>query len=184
MAILILISIVALIIATIVLVTVPVRHVDAVASGFYWQRTAYLATAVWIRKKTKQEPRPSAGIRNVEVQFPEDPEKRRYTYEKRVWRRRRSSPASGSDQRNVHDPHYTLARNEEKIRESELYRASFVADTGVRYSASLSYAKWRMLRKGQNYRLGRNSFGQVRTVKPASPRRPADSRQRSPRQPA
>jgi len=169
MDILILVGIAVIIIGTIFLVTMPVRHVQAVARDLRWRTSVRIGTRVWVRKKSKRRPRPSIDIRNVEVQNADDPDKLRYTYEKRTWRNMRSVSASGSSRETVREPEYTLGRDEEVRGRSALYKARFVAEEGGSYSAQVRFARWKLLNEGAKYRLGRNAFGRVRTIKPAKP---------------
>lgn len=166
-AILILIGIVVVIIAVIALVTVPVKHVEAVARGFSWRRIVHIGRRVWVKKKSKRQPKPSADIQNVEVQHPDDPGKLYYIYEERVWRNMRSVPASGRREEPVRDPQYTLGRDEEVRRKTDSYEARFHSEDGTRYSAQIRFAQWKSLKEGTRYRLGSNTFGDIRTVKPA-----------------
>lgn len=166
-AILILGGIVVVIISTIVLVTVPVKHAEAVARDFRWRRSMRIGTRVWVKKKSKRQPKPSIDIRNAKVQNADDPDKLRYTYEERVWRNMRSFTVSGLSQETVRDPEYILGRDEEVRGRSELYEATFVSEKGRRYAAKVQFAQWKLLRKGAKYQLGRNTFGRVRTIKPA-----------------
>lgn len=168
-AIFILAGIAVVIIGTIVLVTVPVTHAEVVARGFPWRKSVHIGARVWVKKKSKRRPKPSADVRSVEVHNADDPKKIRYTYEQRLWRDMRSVHASGRGQENVRDPEYTLAGNEEVRRRTELYEAEFVSGEGGRYCAKVRVAQWRLLTEGAKYRLGRNSFGYVRTIKPAKP---------------
>jgi hypothetical protein len=166
-AILILVGIVVVIIGTIVLVTVPVKHVEAVARDFPWRRSVRIGTRMWVKKKSKRQPKTSIDIRNVKVQNADDPDKLHYTYEERVWRNMRSVPVSGWSQATVRDPKYTLVRDEEVRGRSELYEAKFVSEEGRHYSAKIRFAQWKLLKEGAKYQLGRNTFGRVRTIKPA-----------------
>jgi hypothetical protein len=166
-AILILVGVVVVIIGTIGLVTVPVKHVDAVARGFPWRRSVRIGMRVWVKKKSKRQPKASIDIRNVKVQNANDPNKIRYTYEKRVWRNMRSATASGLSQATVRDPQYTLGRDEEVRGRSKSYEAKFVSKDGRRYSAKIQFTQWKALKEGAKYELGRNMFGRVRTIRPA-----------------
>jgi hypothetical protein len=132
---------------------------------------------VWVKKKSKRQPKASIDIRNVKVQNANDPNKIRYTYEKRVWRNMRSATASGLSQATVRDPQYTLGRDEEVRGRSKSYEAKFVSKDGRRYSAKIQFTQWKVLKEGAKYELGRNMFGRVRTIKPAKRainRRPVD----------
>jgi hypothetical protein len=169
MAILILVGIAVVIIGTILLATVPVRHVEAVARDFPWRTSVRIGTRVWVRKKSKRRTEPSVDIRNVEVQNADDPDKLRYTYEKRAWRNVRSVSVSGRSQETVREPEYTSGRDEEVRGRSPLYKATFVAEEGGFYSAQVRSARWKLLREGAKYQLGRNTFCRVRTIKPATP---------------
>lgn len=177
-AILILVGIVVVITGAIVLVTVPVKHAEAVARDFPWRRRVHIGTRVWVTKKSKRQPKPSIDIRNVKVQKPDNPDKLHYTYEARVWRNMRSVPASGRSQETVRDPQYTLRTDEEVRRRSESYEANFVSEEGRRYSAKVRFPQWKLLEEGTKYRLGRNTFGRVRTIKAPKPAKPADNPQR------
>jgi hypothetical protein len=165
--ILILVGIVVVIIGTIVLVTMPVRRAEAVARDFRWRRSVRIGTRVWVKKRSKRQPKPSIDIRNVKVQNADEPNKLRYTYEERVWRNIRSFTRSGLSQETVRDPEYVLGRDEEVRGRSELYEATFVSEKGRRYAAKVRFAQWKFLKKGAKYQLGRNTFGRVRTIKPA-----------------
>lgn len=181
-AILILIGIGVVIIAVIVMVTVPVKHVEAVARDFSWRRMVHIGRHVWVKKKSKRQPKPSADIQNVKVQYPDDPGKLCYLYEQRVWRNMRSVPASGRREEPVRDPRYTLGRDEEVRNRTDSYKAAFLSEDGTRYSAQVRFTQWKALRKGTRYRLGSNAFGRIRTVKPArSPsQRPPERARRDP----
>jgi hypothetical protein len=177
-AILILVGIAVVIIAAIILVTVPVKHVAAVARDFSWRRSVDIGKRVWITKKSKQRPRTSADVQNVEVHNADDPKKLYYTYEKRVWRDMRTAPRMGWSQATVQDPEYTLAKDEQVRRRSEWYQTKFVSETGTPYLAKVRFERWKLLRKGTNYQLGRNTFGGVRTIKAAkaAPHKPSSER--------
>ncbi len=180
MAIIILAGIVVVVIGTIVLITVPVRHVEAVARDFTWRRRVDIGTRVWVKRKSKRQPKSSADIRNVETRNADDPDKLHYTYEERVWRNMRSVPASGRGQVTVRDPVYVLGRDEEVRRRSKSYQARFVSEDGSSYSAKVRFERWKLLKDGAKYQLGRNTFGHVRTIKPARPavdRRPPERAQ-------
>jgi len=81
----------------------------------------------------------------------------------------RSVSVSGRSQETVRDPQYILRGDEEVRRRSESYQAEFVSDEGRHYSAKVRFARWRLLNKGASYRLGRSTFGRVRTIQPAKP---------------
>jgi hypothetical protein len=161
------VGIVVVILGTIVLVTLPVRQVEAVARGFTWRRSARIGVRVWVRKKSKRQPRTANEIRNVKIRNADRPNKLRYTYQERVWRYSRSVSESGSSQETVRDPQYTLRMNEEVRGKSESYEARFVSDEGENYSAKIPFAQWKSLKSDAKYQLGRNTFGRVRTIKPA-----------------
>jgi hypothetical protein len=92
-----------------------------------------------------------------------------YTYEERVWRNMRSVPASGRREQPVRDPQYTLGRDEEVRKKTDSYKATFLSEDGTRHSAQVRLAQWKLLMEGTKYRLGSNTFGRIRTVKPAKP---------------
>jgi hypothetical protein len=165
MAVLVLIVVGVVIIGVIVMVTVPVQHLEAVATGFFWRRTVRIATAVWLQKTAKRKPARSAGIRNVRLRVNEDPDQQYYTFEKRVWRNPRVATASGDRQADVHDPTYTLLPNEQKRGTTSVYRATFTSLEHTDYTTDVRLRKWKTLQRGKNYRLGRNLFGGIRTVK-------------------
>lgn len=129
-AILILVGIAVAIVGTIVLVTVPFKHVEAVARDFSWRRSVHIGQRVWVQKRSKRQPRKSIDARNVEAHNADDPNKLHYTYEKRVWRDMRTVPAAGLSQATVRDPQYILAKDEEVRRTSESYEARFVSEMG------------------------------------------------------
>lgn len=166
-AILILILIAVVIVTAIVLFTMPFRHMEAVAREFRWRRSVDIGKRVWITKKSKGRPRTSADVRNVEPHNADDPKKLYYTYEKRVWRDMRTVPRAGWSQETVADPEYVLGKDEQVRRKSEWYQAKFVSEIGTPYLAKVRFERWKSLRNGTTYRLGRNTFGNVRTVKPA-----------------
>jgi hypothetical protein len=166
-AILILAGVAVVIVATVVLVAVPVRHVEAVAESFTWRRSVRIGTRVWVKKRSRRKPRTSNETRNLVVQNADDPKKVRYLYEERVWRYTRTASASGSDQETVHDPQYTLIANQEARGKQASYQARFFSERDGHYTARVRFAYWKSLRAGATYRLGRNAFGRVRTVKPA-----------------
>lgn len=168
-AILVLIGIGVVIVAAIVLVAVPVKHADGVAKDFYWRRSVHIGTRAWVMRKSKRRPRSSADVRNVEVHNADEADKLHHTYEQRVWRNMRTVPTSGHGQESVRDPLYTLGKDEAVRRSSALYQATFVSETGTRYDAKVKFARWKSLTKGKNYRLGRNTFGRVRTITPGRP---------------
>jgi hypothetical protein len=166
---LILVGIVIVVIATIVLVAVPVKHVEAVAREFYWRRIVHIGRRVWVKRKSKRQPKPSVDIRNVAAQNADDPSKLHYTYEERVWRNMRTAPATGRRQTPLRDPLYTLGRDEEVRGTTDSYEARFVSAEGRRYRAKVRLAQWNQLKGGAKYRLGKNALGHVRTVKPPRP---------------
>jgi hypothetical protein len=148
------------------LFTVPVKHVEAVARDFSWRRSVDIGKRVWITKKSKRPPRTS-DVRYVQAHNADDPKKLYYTYEKRVWRDMRTVPCSGRSLETVRDPEYTLGKDEEVRRRNEWYHAKFVSETGTPYLTKVRFARWKSLQRGTKYRLGRNTFGGVRTIKPA-----------------
>ena len=174
-AILVLVGIAVVAVGATVLIAIPFRHVEATAKSFPWHRSVRIGQRVWIRKKSKRQPRSSPDIRNVKALNANDPDKIRYTYEKRVWRNMRNVPASGSGHATVEDPHYTLGRDEQVRSRSESYEARFATEEGVRYSAKIRFTRWKTLQQDRRYRLGRNVFGRVRTVKPVPIERPAEN---------
>lgn len=163
-AVLVLIGIVVVIIAAIVLLAVPVRHAEAVANGFSWRWSVRVGTRVWASKKSKRKP--FGEVRYVQVHNAGDADNRYHTYEKRVWRNKRRVKDSGQSQASLRMPSYVL-RGEEQIRGTrERYKVAFASEEGRRYTAKVHLGQWRSLQKGMTYRLGRNVFGSVRTVKP------------------
>lgn len=120
-AIFILAGVAAVIIAVIVLITVPVRHVEAVARSFTWRRSVRIGTRVWVKRRSRRPPRTANQIRNLKTHKPTTPKKLRYTYEERVWRHTRIVSDSGSGQETVRDPRYTLMGNEEVGGKPESY---------------------------------------------------------------
>jgi len=80
-AILILVGIVVVVIGTVVLVMVPVRHAEAVARAFPWSRSVRIGRRAWVKQKSRRQPKPSVDIRNVKVQNADDPDKIHYIYE-------------------------------------------------------------------------------------------------------
>jgi hypothetical protein len=173
MAILVLVGVIVVVIAAIVLFAAPVRHAEAAVTGFSWRWRVRIGTRVWEQRKSKRMP--SRGeIRGVQIQHADDPDKRHYTYEQRVWRKMRSPEVSGGRQDTVQRPVYQLRMNEEVRDERQWYKATFTSEAGRRYTARLPVHQWKSLTKGSTYRLGRNTFGAVRTVKPKRPVGPAN----------
>jgi hypothetical protein len=168
-AVLILVGIVVVTISTIILVAVPVRYMEAVAKDFRWRRSVQIGTRVWVNKRGKRQPKTSSDIRNVTVLNAGGAGNPRYTYEKRVWRNMRSVSISGRGQATVREPSYTLGRSEEVRSRHDSYEARFVSEEGGHYSAKIQFARWKLLKANARYRLGRNTFGRVRTIKPAKP---------------
>lgn len=163
-AVLVLTGIVVVIIAAIVLLAVPVRHAEAVANGFSWHWSVRVGTRVWVGGKSKRAP--SGQVRYLEIHTAGDGGNRYYTYEKRVWRNKRRVKDSGQSQVSLRMPGHVL-RGEEQIRGGrEWYKVAFASEEGRSYTAKVHLGKWRSLQKGVTYRLGRNVFGSVRTVKP------------------
>ena len=161
---LILIGTVVVIIAAIVLLAVPVRHAEAAANGFSWRWIVRVGTRVWVSKKSKRKP--FGEVRYMQVHNAGDAGNRYYTYEKRVWRNKRRAKGSGQSHASLRMPGCVL-RGEEQIRGTrERNKVAFASEEGKRYTAKVSLGKWRSLQKGVTYRLGRNVFGSVRTVKP------------------
>ena len=156
-----------MLIAAIVLVTVPVRHEEAVTREFHWRRSVDIGKRVWVTKKSRRRPRTTADVRNVAAHNADDPKKLYHTYEKRVWKDMHTVPRAGRGHETVQDPAYTLAMDEQVRRRNELYKAKFVSEIGTPYWAKVRFARWKMLEEGTKYRLGRNTFGGVRTIKPA-----------------
>jgi hypothetical protein len=163
-AVLVLTGIVVVIIAAIVLLAVPVRHAEAVANGFSWHWSVRVSTRVWVGKSSRRPP--SGKVRYVQIYIAGGTGKRRYVYEKLVWRNRRRVKDSGQSRASLRMPGSVL-RGEEQIRGGrEWYKVAFASEEGRRYTAKVQLGKWRSLQKGMTYRLGRNVFGSVRTVKP------------------
>jgi len=164
-AIFILAGVAAVIVAVIVLVTVPVRHVEAVARSFTWRRSVRIGTRVWVKRRSRRQPRTANEVRNLKAHNADNPKKLRYTYEERVWRHTRTVSDSGSGQETVRDPRYTLTGNEEVRGKPESYEARFLSEQDGSYTARIPFARWQALQAGVTYRLGCNAFGRVRTVK-------------------
>jgi hypothetical protein len=164
MAVLVLTGLVVVIIAAIVLLAVPVRHAEAVANGFSWHWSVRVGTRVWVGKTSMRAP--SGKIRYLQVYSAGGTGKRHYSYEKLVWRNKRRVKDSGQSQASLRMPGDVL-RGEEQIRGGrEWYKVAFALQEDRRYTARVHLGKWRSLQKGVTYRLGRNVFGSVRTVKP------------------
>jgi hypothetical protein len=163
-AVLVLTGIVVVIIAAIVLLTVPVRHAEAVANGFSWHWSVRVGTQVWVGNHSRRPP--SGKVRYVQVYTSGGTGKRHYTYEERVWRNKRRVKDSGQSQASLRMPGSVL-RGEEQIRGGrEWYKVAFASEEGRGYTAKVHLGTWRSLQKGVMYRLGRNVFGSVRTVNP------------------
>ncbi|HET7015102.1 MAG TPA: hypothetical protein VFI65_14390 [Streptosporangiaceae bacterium] len=157
---------IVVIIAVIVGVVVPVRRVDAVVSGFFWRRTLLIGTRVWVKRTSKRKP--TGDVRNVEVRNAADPERRRYTYEERVWRKMRKVEESRPTQDGVRWPLHILGKDEEIRKRKELYKVTFSSTEGRRHAKKMRrVSEWQSLRKGLKYQLGRNAFGAVVAIRPA-----------------
>jgi hypothetical protein len=173
-AILILIDIVVVSAGLTLLVRVPVRYVEAVAKDFPWLRTAALATPKWVTKESDRRPAPSPDIRNVRakpVKKGDDPDRVRYTYERRRWRKKHRVPASGHSHADLREPQFVLRPNEvhRKEKDTEKYEVRFVSADNRRYSKKLPVGHWRTLENDARYQLGRNVFGRVRTIDRVGP---------------
>jgi hypothetical protein len=112
-AVLVLTGIVVVIIAAIVLLVVPVRHAEAVANGFSWHWSVRVGTRVWVGKISRRNP--SGRVRYLQVYSAGGTGKRRYVYEKLVWRNKRRVKDSGQSQASLRMPGHVL-RGEEQIR--------------------------------------------------------------------
>jgi len=66
-------------------------------------------------------------------------------------------------------PQGKIKEGEDAKSRKELYQANFSATGTGRYPKSLSQRRWKRLQKGKKYRLGLNTFGSVRTIKPPCP---------------
>jgi len=165
-AIFISVGIALVVVAAITAVVVPVRRVDAVVSEFFWRRTLLIGTRVWVKRTSKRKP--TGDVRNVEVRHAADPERRRYTYEERVWRKMRRVEESRHSQDGVRWPLHILGRDEEIRKRKELYKVTFRSAEGRRYMRKMRrFGEWQALRKGPKYQLGRNAFGAVVAIRPA-----------------
>ncbi|MBV9795293.1 MAG: hypothetical protein JO016_15290 [Actinobacteria bacterium] len=153
--------------AAIVLYTLPVRHTEAQAKRFQWSRIVQISTRSWVKKKSKQEP--SGEIRNLVIKHANEPEQRSYRYEEAKWHKSRKPTKSGYGQSNLEWPAYTLRKDEKVHWRREVYQATFAAEAGRHYTKTLGFERWQTLRTDQRYRLGRNVFGRVRTIRPAPP---------------
>jgi hypothetical protein len=154
------------VVAVAVLFLVPLRHAESEAREFPWRWRMRVGTPTWVGRRSKRLP--SGNIRYVVMYNDENPKKRYYSYEKRVWRNIRSIETSGWSQDTVRSPQYQLRNGEEVRRERQSYKAKFASEDGRYYLAKIRLEKWKSLEKGRAYRLGRNTFGSVRTVKPVA----------------
>ena len=168
-AIMIFVGIVAVLIAVIVLAAVPVRHAEAVASGFTWYRSVQIDGLVWVKRKSRQKP--SGEVRNLKVRHAYDDDRRRYTYQTREWRKKRTVSDSGRSQASARWPQYELGKDEKFRERHESYTATFTSEDGRDYTANVPFDRWESLEEGAGYRLGRSAFGSVRTFTPVRPLR-------------
>jgi hypothetical protein len=153
MAILVLVCIAVLVIGITALVTIPVKHAEAVLVDLYWKRS----------------PRKPHGVdvRNVVHLNAGDQEKKPlWSYDERRWERLHSIHADGHDQHYPHWPDDKIKEGEDTKSKKQLYQAKFLATGGGRHTRTLRRRRWERLRKGNKYRLGLNTFGRVATIKP------------------
>jgi hypothetical protein len=164
---LVLVVIIVAVIAAVVLLLVPIRHTEAAASRFHWNRAMQLRARRWVKRKSKREP--SGEFRNLVIRNANDPERRLYVYEQAVWRNTRRLEKSGDSQDDVQWPVYSPGPDENVRSRREVYKVTFRGEAGLHYTAKVRFARWQSLRRDQHYRLGRTVFGVVRTIRPAPP---------------
>src|SRR6185437_16657412 len=123
-------------------------------------RTLLIGTREWVKRTSKRKP--TGEVKNVEVRNADDPERRRYTYEERVWKKMRRAEESRHTQDGVRWPLHILGKDEEIKKRKELYKVTFRSAEGRRYTKKMRRIdRWQSLRKGPKYQLGRNAFGVV-----------------------
>jgi hypothetical protein len=134
-------------------------------------------------KKQESPRKPHGEVRELVNLNAEDPEKKPlWAYEERVRERLRWIHADGHGQQYLYWPQGKIKEGEDAKSRKELYQANFSATGAGRYPKSLSQRRWKRLQKGKKYRLGLNTFGSVRTIKPPRPAaaRPAATPQAPP----
>src|SRR6201996_3105655 len=102
--------IIVAVIAAVVLLLVPIRHTEAAASRFHWNRAMQLRARRGVKRKSKREP--SGEFRNLMIRNATHPERRRYVYEQAVWRNTRRLEKSGDSQDDVQWPVYSPGPDE------------------------------------------------------------------------
>ncbi len=181
MAILVLICIAVLVVGIAALVTIPVKQVEVVLVDLYWKRSMQAGMSHWEKRESPQKPR--GEVRKVVNLNAADPEKKpMWAFEERMWEGLHWIRAEGHDRRFPHWPDDKVREGEEVKGRRELYQATFMAHGAGRYAKSLSQRRWESLQKDKKYRLGLNTFGGVRTVKPPLPAtaRPTATRAQAP----
>jgi hypothetical protein len=165
MAILVLVCIAVLVIGITALVTIPVRHAEAVLNDLYWKWSMEVGIPRWDKRTSPTKPR--GEVQNVvNLNAADRQGKPLWSYDQRVWERVRVIHADGHDQNYPHWPDDKIREGEDTKSKKQLYRATFQATGARRHSKRLSRRRWERLRKGNRYQLGLNAFGGVRTVKP------------------
>jgi hypothetical protein len=168
MAILVLVCVAVLVIGITALVTIPVKHVQAVLAGLYWKWSMQVGRSHWEERESPRKPR--GEVRNRVNRNAADPGKKPlWAYEERVWEGLRGIHADGDDQLHPHWPDDKIREGEQVKSRSQLYQATFSADGARRYVKRLSRRRWQKLQKDTEYWLGLNTFGGVRTVRPPRP---------------
>jgi hypothetical protein len=168
MAILVLVCVAVLVIGIAALVTIPVKHAEAVLARLYWKWSMQVGSSHWEKRESPRKPR--GDVRNrVNINAADLGKKPLWAYEERVWERLHWIYAYGHDQHYPYWPDDKIKEGEQVKSRSELYQATFSADGAGRYIKNLSRRRWQGLQKDAEYRLGLNMFGGVRTVKPLRP---------------
>jgi hypothetical protein len=168
MAIFVLVCVAVLVIGIAALVTIPVKHAEAVLADFYWKRSMQVGRPHWEKRESPRKPR--GNVRNrVNINAADPGNKPLWAYEERVWERLHWIHAYGHDQHYPHWPDDKIKEGEQFKSRRELYQATFTADGAGRYIKNLSQRRWQRLQKDAEYRLGLNVFGGVRTIKPLRP---------------
>lgn len=178
---LVLVCFAVLVVGIAALVSIPVKHVEVVLVDLSWKRSMQVGRSHWEKRESPQKPR--GEVRKVVNLNAADPEKKPlWAFEERVWQGLHWIHAEGHDQGYPHWPQDKVRQGEEVKGKRESYHATFIADGARRYAKNLSRRRWERLQKDKKYRIGLNTFGGVRTVKPPLPAtaRPTGTRAQAP----
>jgi hypothetical protein len=111
-------------------------------------------------------------------------ERTKYSYEIQRWFKSRELVSEGSEQHNVHWPHYTLDQSTlERIdKTKESYLVFFQTPKGKQYQQKLSESNWNALDDTMEYALRVNLYGKITALPKARGTMQASAQYNAPQQ--